>query len=62
MPIQFRVHGKLDVLVANAGILGMLQQPQEVDEENWKNVFATNVVRWSWGAHTCACMLVCTQM
>lgn len=38
-----RRHSHLDVLVANAGILGQMQAPSEVDEENWKNVFAVNV-------------------
>jgi NAD(P)-dependent dehydrogenase (short-subunit alcohol dehydrogenase family) len=32
------------VLVANAGILGLMQPPEELDEENYKNVFAVNVV------------------
>jgi NAD(P)-dependent dehydrogenase (short-subunit alcohol dehydrogenase family) len=32
--------------VANAGILGELQRPEEVDEDNWRNIFATNVVCW----------------
>jgi len=40
-----RAHGHLDVLVANAGILGQMQAPEAVDEENWRNVFAVNVVR-----------------
>jgi len=35
--------GLLDVMVANAGILGGMQIPEELDDENWKNVFATNV-------------------
>ncbi|KIZ03766.1 short-chain dehydrogenase/reductase SDR [Monoraphidium neglectum] len=38
-----RVYGGLDVLVANAGILGLMQPPEELDEENYKNVFAVNV-------------------
>jgi hypothetical protein len=30
------VHGgKLDVLVANAGILGRMQPPEAVEEDNW---------------------------
>eukprot|EP00210_Caulerpa_lentillifera_P002398 g2299.t1 len=35
--------GLLDILVANAGILGGMQIPEELDDDNWKNVFATNV-------------------
>lgn len=38
-----RAHGHLDILVANAGILGNMQPPEELDEENFKNVFAVNV-------------------
>ena len=44
-PRPGRAHGKLDVLVANAGILGKMQPPEAVDEDNWRNVFAINVVR-----------------
>jgi hypothetical protein len=33
------------VLVANAGILGAMQPPELVEEDNWKNIFAVNVVR-----------------
>lgn len=40
-----RRHAHLDVLVANAGILGAMQPPESLDEDNWKNVFAVNVVR-----------------
>jgi NAD(P)-dependent dehydrogenase (short-subunit alcohol dehydrogenase family) len=45
-----RAHGRLDVLVANAGILGEQQPPEATDEANWRNIFATNVVggRPSW--------------
>eukprot|EP00775_Hariotina_reticulata_P012363 gene12363-12498_t len=35
--------GKLEVLVANAGILGQMQMPQDCTEENWRDIFATNV-------------------
>ncbi|GBF89712.1 2-deoxy-D-gluconate 3-dehydrogenase [Raphidocelis subcapitata] len=38
-----RSHGHLDVLVANAGILGKMQPPEAVEEDNWQNVFAVNV-------------------
>ncbi|KAF8060462.1 LENG8 [Scenedesmus sp. PABB004] len=38
-----RSFGRLEVLVANAGILGEMQLPQDTDEENWRNIFATNV-------------------
>lgn len=35
--------GRLEILVANAGILGEVQEPQDMTEENWRNVFAVNV-------------------
>ena len=35
--------GLLDILVANAGISGEMQIPEELDAEDWRNVFATNV-------------------
>lgn len=35
--------GHLDILVANAGIMGEMQIPEMMDTEQWKNVFATNV-------------------
>ncbi|KAI8476783.1 MAG: short-chain dehydrogenase/reductase SDR [Monoraphidium minutum] len=38
-----KVHGHLDVLIANAGILGAMQPPEALDEDNWRNVFAVNV-------------------
>lgn len=38
-----RKFGRIDILVANAGVLGEMQLPQETTDENWKNVFATNV-------------------
>lgn len=38
-----RKHGHLEVLVANAGILGEMQKPHELSEDNWRNIFATNV-------------------
>lgn len=43
MPLR-RAHGHLDVLVANAGILGQMQPAESVEEDNWRNVFAVNVV------------------
>ena len=33
----------LDVLVANAGILGEMALPQETSEENWRNIMDTNL-------------------
>lgn len=35
--------GLLDILVANAGIPGEMQIPEELDAEEWRKVFATNV-------------------
>lgn len=35
--------GHLDVLVANAAILGEMKKPHETCEENWHDIFATNV-------------------
>lgn len=29
--------------MANAGILGTMKDPEEMDETDWRNVFATNV-------------------
>ena len=42
-PCDFSQFGLLDILVANAGIPGMLQIPEELDAEEWRKVFATNV-------------------
>eukprot|EP01024_Parvocaulis_polyphysoides_P000486 TRINITY_DN10120_c0_g1_i1.p1 TRINITY_DN10120_c0_g1~~TRINITY_DN10120_c0_g1_i1.p1 ORF type:complete len:303 (-),score=40.69 TRINITY_DN10120_c0_g1_i1:446-1354(-) len=42
--------GKLNILVCNAGILGEMQQPQDMKEENWDNVLGVNL----YGARHCA--------
>ncbi|GAB4816160.1 hypothetical protein N2152v2_003206 [Parachlorella kessleri] len=35
--------GQLDILVANAGIMGHLERPEDMSSDNWANVFRTNV-------------------
>lgn len=35
--------GRIDILIANAGILGDMMKPQDMTEENWQNVFSVNV-------------------
>lgn len=33
----------MDILICNAGIAGEKQIPDQLDEDEWRNVFATNV-------------------
>lgn len=35
--------GRIDILVANAGVLGDLHKPQDMSDDNWREVFAVNV-------------------
>lgn len=35
--------GKLDILICTAGILGEMQMPQDLTEDNWVNVMKTNL-------------------
>lgn len=38
-----KAFGRIDILVCNAGILGEMLLPQDMTEDNWHNVIATNL-------------------
>ncbi|CAI8616411.1 unnamed protein product [Vicia faba] len=49
--------GHIDVLINNAGIRGNVNSPLELSEEEWNNVFKTNITgTWLVSKHVCKLM------